>query len=189
MTNETFDSSDLDRIANEQLDIDLQVRRGGNKARLVARAWVATNYGAECGMKAYEYDRFRFYWTRETFDKIHSAFDQFLPAEFQASYGNQSGTGTSRQAKQANGLSPAQQKKFNSFMKAAARLEKRYLKSADYFASCGSSDHLNALVKQRTDAARVCRALDSIICMSALWDSGIRSSGDLERMINKDLGI
>lgn len=71
-----------------QLDADLSTGvRGGNKFRLVARCWVATNYGADCGLDSNDYDRFRDEWSRQTFAKIHQAFDHVLPQQFRANKG------------------------------------------------------------------------------------------------------
>lgn len=68
-----------------QLEADLATGvRGGNKFRLIARCWVAARYGADCGLAADQYDRFRAAWSRQTFAAIHNAFDHILPAQYRA---------------------------------------------------------------------------------------------------------
>lgn len=66
-----------------QLDADLATGvRGGNKARLIARCYVAMNerLGRECGPKAYV--EFRAAWIKKTFAQLHDYFDQYLPAQY-----------------------------------------------------------------------------------------------------------
>ena len=168
-------------MTNELLNADLQVRRGGNKERLVARCWVATNYGAECGLNADDYEQFRDAWTKQTFAKLHETFDQFLPAEYQAQKPS-TGAGNGRQARQANGLTPAQQKKWNSFQDAPERAERRFLKTVVYFRGVAAgNEELPALIKRLEDAAKACRELiGDRVGLALLWEMGMRTSGDLE---------
>lgn len=71
-----------------QLEADLATGvRGGNKYRLIARCWVATRYGAECGLDVTDYDRFRTEWSRQTYAAIHLAFDHLLPLQYRADKG------------------------------------------------------------------------------------------------------
>lgn len=68
-----------------QLEADLSTGvRGGNKFRLIARCWVAARYGADCGLNAADYDRFRTEWSRKTYAALHQAFDNVLPAQYRA---------------------------------------------------------------------------------------------------------
>lgn len=98
------------------------------------------------------------------------------------------GLGTARTALNGNGMTEAQAKQFERFCNAPARLVKRFLKTADYYASCGSSDHLKRLIKRHTDAAEACREITQETLIG-LWNTGARTSGDLERVVEKSFGI
>lgn len=66
-----------------QLEADLSTGvRGGNKYRLIARCWLASGCGADCGMSLDQYETFRTAWERETYARIHATFDAVLPARF-----------------------------------------------------------------------------------------------------------
>ena len=174
---------DLDVLNN-----DLQVWKGRNKQRLCARIYVALkNQGVElCGYRAWRRDL-----ERLSFAKLHEQFDHVLPAEFRAKTGNQYGNaGRGRQAKQANGMTEAQQAKFDRFCKAPARLEKRFNKTAEYFLSCGHTDHLLATAKRYKDAAEYCQSLiGDMRTLTGLWNNGMRSGGELESMIERTLRV
>ena len=74
-----------DHLNNEQLQADLRVYRGGNKARLVARCWVAV-VNAPGGSDEHlgTYEAFRATWTKQPFWKLHQVFDHLLPQQFRA---------------------------------------------------------------------------------------------------------
>lgn len=173
-----------------QLEADLATGiRGGNKYRLIARCWVAARYGADCGMDATDYDRFRAEWGRQTFLKIHEAFDQLLPLQFRAdTRTNGCGQRKANTAKQANGLTEAQQKQFNRFCNAPARLAKQFNKRADYFLGCGDTEKLQATAERYQDAAAYCQGLvGNIELLTGLWNLGMRTGGDLENQIDRTL--
>ena len=91
----------------------------------------------------------------------------------------------------ASGMTEAQAKQFERFCNAPARLVKRFLKTADYYASCGSNDHLNALIEKHRNAAELCRKLitDHEILL-ILWNTqGFRTSGDLEMWVERTMAI
>ena len=191
-------------FTNELLNADLRVYRGGNKARLVARCYVAcVNFDNRNGadpkggqLVNAPYEEFRAAHINKSFAKLHEAFDQVLPAEFRAKYGNQYGNGgRGRQAKQTNGLTEAQQIKFDRFCKSPARLEKRFNKSVDYFLSNVESavdggEHLRAVAKRYQEAAEYCKSLiGDTQQLAALWNLGMRTGGDLESQIERSLKI
>ncbi len=94
--------------------------------------------------------------------------------------------GTGRQAKKANGMTEAQQSKFERFCKAPARLEKRFLNGADYFLSCGDTVHLKFTAKRYQEAADYCRSLiGDTQTLAGLWNAGMRTGGDLESQIER----
>lgn len=185
-------------LNNDQLQADLRVYRGGNKARLIARAFVAcVNFDNRQGADRKggqlinaTYDEFRAAHINKTFAKLHEIFDQVLPAEYRADNGQRTGTGAARQAKQANGLTPAQQKQFDRFCNAPARLAKQFNKTADYFLSCGNTEHLQANAKRYQDAAAYCQSLiGDTQQLAGLWNLGLRTGGDLESRIERTLRI
>lgn len=101
------------------------------------------------------------------------------------------GQGKARAARNGNGMTEAQAKQFERFCNAPARLVKSFLKTADYYASCGNSDHLNALVEKHRNAAEMCRKLitDREILL-ILWNTqGFRTSGDLETWVERSMAI
>ena len=170
---------DLDVLNN-----DLQVWKGRNKQRLCARIYVALkNKGVElCGYRDWRRDL-----ERLSFAKLHEQFDHVLPAEYRAKTGN---AGRGRQAKQANGMTEAQQKQFDRFCKAPARLEKRFNKTAEYFLSCGHTDHLLATAKRYKDAAEYCQSLiGDMRTLTGLWNNGMRTGGELESLIERTLRV
>ena len=64
-----------------QLEADLATGvRGGNKFRLIARCWVASN--GSTGVATYE--AFRAAWQNQTFAKLHATFDHILPVEYRS---------------------------------------------------------------------------------------------------------
>ena len=65
--------------ANDMLAADLRVYRGGNKARLVARIYMALK--AEGKTTLYGYENFRAAYTKQSFMKLHNEFDHVLPLE------------------------------------------------------------------------------------------------------------
>tara|TARA_Y100000004_G_C8748765_1_gene341447 strand:- start:232 stop:504 length:273 start_codon:yes stop_codon:yes gene_type:complete len=68
-----------------QLEADLATGiRGGNKARLIARCFVAycDRYIHPCSDD--EYQKFRALWMKRTFAKIHEEFDHVLPVKYRA---------------------------------------------------------------------------------------------------------
>lgn len=169
-----------------QLEADLaRGIRGGNKARLVARCYLAVLRGNNAPYIETAYAEFRDAMVKKTFHALHEQFDHILPAEFRTKQPG-TGAGRGRQAKQANGLSPAQQKKFDSFLKAPVRLEKRFLKSAGYFRSCGNTAQLNSSATKREQAAEACRQLiGDTQAMAGLWNLGMRTGGELELQMEK----
>ena len=92
------------------------------------------------------------------------------------------------QKKNANGMTEAQAKQFERFCKAPARLEKQFLKSADYFRSCGCTAELNASAVKREQAALACRDMTQETLVD-LWNTGARTSGDLEDLLEKTFAI
>lgn len=101
------------------------------------------------------------------------------------------GQSKARTARNDNGMTEAQAKQFERFCNAPARLVKSFLKTADYYASCGSSDHLNKLIEKHHNAAERCRQLignrDRLL---NLWHiKGFRTSGDLEMWIERTMAI
>ena len=66
--------------ANDLLANDLRVYRGGNKARLVARIYMALK--AEGKTTLYGYENFRAAYTKQSFQKLHTEFDHVLPMQF-----------------------------------------------------------------------------------------------------------
>ena len=170
------------------LNNDLQVRKGGNKNRLCARIWVALKNQGQTSSLYVDWRSLHDGWT---FAKLHEQFDHVLPAEFRAKTGNQYGNaGRGRKAKQANGMTEAQQKQFDRFCKAPARLEKRFNKTAEYFLSCGHTDHLLATAKRYKDAAEYCQSLiGDMQTLTALWNNGMRTGGELESLIERTLRV
>jgi hypothetical protein len=99
----TFRPSLLERSVEEtyasQLAADLSTGvRGGNKFRLIARCWVASRYGADCGMTADQYETFRARWEKQTFARIHSTFDAVLPVQFRSAAARRAATATAPRA-------------------------------------------------------------------------------------------
>lgn len=173
------------------LNDDLQVRRGGNKARLVARIYTAIRNAPGNNDYLETYEEFREVRIKWTFEKLHKVYDHMLPQEYRANTGNQYGNaGRGRQAKQANGMTEAQQKQFDRFCKAPARLEKRFNKTAEYFLSCGHTDHLLATAKRYKDAAEYCQSLiGDMQTLTGLWNNGMRTGGELESLIERTLRV
>ena len=173
------------------LDYDLAVRRGGNKYRLIARSYVALMNQGEARNCTQAYAAFRDEHEGWTFEALHKAYDRVLPAQFRTKTGNQYGNaGRGRKAKQANGMTEAQQKQFDRFCKAPARLEKRFNKTAEYFLSCGNTEHLLAHAKRFQEAAEYCRTLiGDVQTLTGLWNTGMRTGGDLEMRIERTLRI
>ena len=173
------------------LNNDLQVRRGGNKARLVARIYTAIRNAPGNDEHLETYEEFREVQIKWTFEKLHKVYDHMLPAEFRAKTGNQYGNaGRGRQAEQANGMTEAQQAKFDRFCKTPARLEKRFNKTAEYFLSCGHTDHLLATAKRYKDAAEYRQSLiGDMQTLTALWNNGMRTGGELESLIERTLRV
>ena len=173
------------------LDYDLAVRRGGNKYRLIARSYVALMNEGKARNCTQAYAAFRDEHEGWTFEALHNAYDRVLPAQYRAKTGNQYGNaGRGRQAKQANGMTEAQQAKFDRFCKAPARLEKRFNKTAEYFLSCGHTDHLLATAKRYKDAAEYCQSLiGDMRTLTGLWNNGMRTGGELESLIERTLRV
>ena len=187
-------------LNNDQLNADLLVWRGGNKARLVARcwvAWVATTPDEDTqGLTADDYEGFRKAWTKKSFEAIHKAYDHILPQQFRASYTQGTGTGTARQTKKTNGMTEAQQKQFERFCKSPARLAKQFTKTADYYLSCidGATEvgeqHLRAVAAKRQNAAAYCEGLiGNTQAMVDFWNDGLRTGGDLEAKVSSKFGF
>lgn len=65
---------------------DLCPGRGGNKARLVARCYVASCKAIDPSLdeltNAEAYDKFYKVNAKKTFNKLHEKFDHVLPVEF-----------------------------------------------------------------------------------------------------------
>jgi hypothetical protein len=178
------------------LDYDLAVRRGGNKYRLIARSYVALMNEGKARNCTQAYAAFRDEHEGWTFEALHNAYDRVLPAQYRAKTGNQYGNaGRGRQAKQANGMTEAQQAKFDRFCKAPARLEKRFNKTAEYFLSNVESatdggQHLRAVAKRYQAAADYCANLiGDTQDLAMLWSLGMRTGGDLEMQIERTLRI
>jgi len=67
---------------SQQLETDLMVYKGNNKARLIARCYMfATNGGTEAGELG-SYDQFKKLWLKRSFQRIHDAFDHVLPQQY-----------------------------------------------------------------------------------------------------------
>ena len=170
------------------LDYDLAVRRGGNKYRLIARSYVALMNEGKARNCTQAYAAFRDEHEGWTFEALHSAYDRVLPAQYRTKIAT--GTGTTRKAKQVNGMTEAQQKQFDRFCKAPARLEKRFNKTAEYFLSCGHTDHLLATAKRYKDAAEYCQSLiGDMRTLTGLWNNGMRTGGELESLIERTLRV
>ena len=171
------------------LDYDLAVRRGGNKYRLIARSYVALMNQSEARNCTQAYAAFRDEHEGWTFEALHNAYDRVLPAQYRAKTGNQYGNaGRGRKAKQVNGMTEAQQKQFDRFCKAPARLEKRFNKTAEYFLSCGNTEHLLAHAERFQKAARFCASLvGNAEDLAKFWGLGMRTGGDLETWIERAL--
>ena len=68
-----------------QLEADLATGiRGGNKARLIARCFVAYCDRCISPCSDTEYQEFRAFWMKSTFARIHEEFDNVLPAKYRA---------------------------------------------------------------------------------------------------------
>ncbi len=173
------------------LNNDLQVRRGGNKARLVARIYTAIRNAPGNNDYLETYEEFREVRIKWTFEKLHQVYDHMLPQEYRANTGNQYGNaGRGRKAKQANGMTEAQQKQFDRFCKAPARLEKRFNKTAEYFLSCGNTEHLLDHAERFQKAARFCASLvGNAEDLAKFWGLGMRTGGDLETWIERALRV
>ena len=66
-----------------ELEADLATGiRGGNKARLVARIYVALEN--EGKTRLYEYATFRAAYIKKTFAQLHEEFDFVLPVQYRA---------------------------------------------------------------------------------------------------------
>lgn len=169
------------------LDYDLAVRRGGNKYRLIARSYVALMNEGKARNCTQAYAAFRDEHEGWTFEALHKAYDRVLPAQFRTKTANQYGNaGCGRKAKQANGMTEAQQAKFNRFCKAPARLEKRFNKTAEYFLSCGNTEQLLAHAKRYQDSANFCQSLiGDVQTLAGLWNNGMRTGGDLESLVER----
>ena len=121
------------------LNNDLQVRRGGNKARLVARIYTAIRNAPGNDEHLETYEEFREVQIKWTFEKLHKVYDHMLPAEFRAKTGNQYGNaGRGRQAGEANGMTEAQQAKFDRFCKTPARLKNGLTKLLNTFSAAAT---------------------------------------------------
>jgi len=97
MTDFTPNSVEPHKLASQlkfdsQLEADLSTAvRGGNKQRLVARAYTTLiNARGEVGppvsvnQEIAAYEDFRAIWVKKTFAQIHEAFDYILPEKFRA---------------------------------------------------------------------------------------------------------
>ena len=169
------------------LNDDLQVRRGGNKARLVARIYTAIRNAPGNNDYLQTYEEFREVQIKWTFEKLHKVYDHMLPQEYRSTVPGIGGAAP-RKAKQANGMTEAQQAKFDRFCKAPARLEKRFNKTAQYFLSCGHTDHLLETAKRYKDAAEFCQSLiGDVQTLTGLWNNGMRTGGELESMVERTL--
>jgi len=172
------------------LNSDLQVRRGGNKARLVARIYTAIRNAPGNNDYLETYEEFREVQIKWTFEKLHKVYDHMLPQEYRSTVPGIGGA-TPRKAKQANGMTEAQQAKFDRFCKAPARLEKRFNKTAEYFLSNVESatdggQHLRATAKRYQAAADYCANLiGDTQDLAMLWSLGMRTSGDLETHVER----
>ena len=76
----------MNTINNELLTADLRVFRGGNKARLVARCYVAVWSASSDKQNLQSYEEFRSLHTKWTFNKLHEVYDHMLPADHRAKY-------------------------------------------------------------------------------------------------------
>ena len=165
-----------------QLDADLATGiRGGNKARLVARCWVATKYGAECGMNADDYDRFRTAWNKRTYQQIHQAFDHLLPQEFRY-YKGQDLTAPAQPTPaqvQRNTAKAARRLELRAkFAKAPERLARSQEKWLDFW----GSDHPTA--PQWSFIRDAARALTEQQ-LDQMFADGDRTSGDIESRLER----
>ena len=170
------------------LDFDLAVRRGGNKYRLIARSYVALMNQGKARNCTQAYAAFRDEHEGWTFEALHKAYDRVLPAQYRTKVAT--GTGTAQKAKKADGMTEAQQAKFDRFCKAPARLEKRFLKTADHFKGCidfyGHTDELQASVDMYQGAANYMASLiGDTQDLAMLWSLGMRTSGDLETHVER----
>lgn len=97
MTEFTPNSVEHSKLASQlkfdsQLEADLSTAvRGGNKQRLVARAYTAlinargmTGSPVSVNEQIEAYEDFRAIWVKKTFAQIHEAFDYVLPEKYRA---------------------------------------------------------------------------------------------------------
>lgn len=92
---------------------------------------------------------------------------------------------TTQQRPRAGGRTEAQEKNFQQFCNAPARLEKQFRKSAKYFANF-SGDHVQGLVQSQLEAAAFCgRLIGDTATLEGFWNLGMRTSGDLEIRIEQ----
>ena len=66
--------------ANDLLAADLRDYRGGDKARLVARIYMALK--ADTRTNVYGYEHFRTAYMTQSLDELHREYDWVLPKEF-----------------------------------------------------------------------------------------------------------
>ena len=176
-------------MTEQLLAADLAPGTGARKERLVARCWVAANYGAECGLNADDYETFRDAWVKQTFDKLHTTFDHLLPPQFRAKTpGAGTGQGRARQAKQANGLTPAQQIKFDKFLKCTERVARGIEKANGFFTEIKPIDQahrleLEKLIGNHRAAAAFARNLNETELLGLWTMNGLRTGGDLEAFV------
>lgn len=99
-----------------QLEADLATGvRGGNKARLVARCWVAIVNAPGPNEHIGTYEEFRAIWITKTFATLHQVFDHMLPVQF-------------RWDKKAGPVAPAPKKELS---KKAQKMAKSFAKTKD----------------------------------------------------------
>ena len=164
------------RTFASQLEADLATGvRGGNKYRLIARCWVAAGYGAECGLAADQYDRFRAQWERQTFAAIHQAFDHLLPVQFRAA-------GARASAPAAPAAKPRNTKAWEKFQGAPARVAKEMALSLKAW---GTSHPSAASWQAMADAALAVTPEQ----LEAFYEQGARTAWDLTYKLNRLHGL
>jgi len=69
-------------LSDSQIAADITPGRGGNKARLVARCYVALMHDDRARNCTRAYAEFRKENIKKTFIKLHDEFDHVLPAQY-----------------------------------------------------------------------------------------------------------
>lgn len=177
-----------------QLEADLATGiRGGNKFRLIARCWVAAAYGAQCGLTTDQYDRFRAQWERKTFGAIHRAFDHVLPRQFRAEGARRPATREAATPRATR--TEAQQRAWEKFQKAPARVAKQFRKDAEFYnpdhlpERVQGADHYAQLRNLQNTELRRAELVEALTTEALLemFNAGRRTGGDLQTWAERQI--